>query len=311
MFNFFKSIVSFAFLFIIFYVVLICVWGDYAPLSFKKNLQYKLGSYGHMYSRMQEIKTVKDIDVLFLGSSHTYRGFDTRIFKNDGFKVFNLGSSAQTPIQTELLLKRYLDSLSPKIVVFEVNPFSFSSDGVESSLDLFANDKNDLYSIINAVRINHIKTYNVLIYSFYRELFNMNKKFVEQKVKNEDTYVVNGYVEKKMRYFVDKPIQKLQSNISKKQISAFENILTKLKNEGIEYYLVQAPITKSRYLKITGTKDFDDLMKDKGTYYNFNYILNLTDSLHFYDSHHLNQEGVKIFNNDLIQRILKKINYLF
>jgi hypothetical protein len=39
-----------------------------------------------MYSRLSEIKNYKDIDILFLGSSHTYRGFDTRIFLDSGYK---------------------------------------------------------------------------------------------------------------------------------------------------------------------------------------------------------------------------------
>lgn len=38
-------------------------------------------------------------------------------------------------------------------------------------------------------------------------------------------------------------------------------------------------------------------------------IMNLNDSLYFYDSHHLNQIGVELFNEKLIN-ILKEDNYL-
>ena len=95
----------------------------------------ELDSYGHMYSRISEIKNQEDVDILFLGSSHAYRGFDTRIFLENGYKSFNLGSSAQTPTQTKVLVERYLGSLNPELVIYEVYPKTFTMDGVESSLD--------------------------------------------------------------------------------------------------------------------------------------------------------------------------------
>ena len=42
-------------------------------------------------------------------------------------------------------------------------------------------------------------------------------------------------------------------------------------------------------------------MSTYSKFYNFNEIIDLNDSLHFFDSHHLNQNGVKIFNNKLIE----------
>ena len=45
-------------------------------------------------------------------------------------------------------------------------------------------------------------------------------------------------------------------------------------------------------------------MQSYGTYYNFNEMISLDDSLHFYDSHHLNQNGVNIFNAKLIDVLL-------
>ena len=117
------------------------------PSSTTRNLKYPLGSYGHLNSRVKDIKNHSDVDVLFLGSSHAYRGFDPRIFKKHGITSFNLGSSSQTPIQTEILLNRYLNSLNPKLVVYEVYPGFLRNDGVESALDLIANDKIDFLTI--------------------------------------------------------------------------------------------------------------------------------------------------------------------
>jgi hypothetical protein len=41
-------------------------------------------------------------------------------------------------------------------------------------------------------------------------------------------------------------------------------------------------------------------MKVHDNYYDFNNIVELDDSLHFFDRHHLNQKGVEKFNNKLI-----------
>jgi hypothetical protein len=37
--------------------------------------------------------------------------------------------------------------------------------------------------------------------------------------------------------------------------------------------------------------------------YDFNTIINLDDTLHFYDSNHLNQKGVEVFNHSLISEL--------
>ena len=72
------------------------------------------------YFSIDEAKEVKNVDILILGSSHSYLGIDTRTFNNIGYSAFNLGTTAQTPIQTELLLNRYLNSINPKIIVNKI-----------------------------------------------------------------------------------------------------------------------------------------------------------------------------------------------
>lgn len=290
---------------LIFYVFTITLWGEYAFPFLKPNINYKIGSYGHMYTRLKEIKQIDSIDILFLGSSHTYRGFDNRIFKKEGFTSFNLGSSAQTPIQTLTLLERYLDKIHPKLIIFEVNPLTLCSDGVESSLDIIANDTNDLYSYEMALKINHIKTYNTLFYALHKDLFHLNKSYKEPIKNSKDTYIQGGFVESEMAYY-KKPL-KLSTQkiiIPKKQIEAFEKCILKIKERNIKLILVYAPVTHDFYSSYSNNKYFDKKMGNYSEYYNFNEIMNLTDSLDFYDSNHLNQNGVRIFNKKLIE-ILK------
>ncbi len=196
---FFKQLFKFFACALIFYIGFVVFFGLMAPGALKKNLNFPIGSYGHMFSRIKEVQTKKNIDLLFVGSSHSYRGFDPRIFEDHNYSCFNLGSSSQSPIQTEILFKQYLHQLNPKLVVFEVYPKTFESDGVEAALDLLANDKIDIDMIKMCFHLNNIKTYNTLIYGLFAQVFNLNKNFSEAKVIKEDTYIDGGYVEKKSK----------------------------------------------------------------------------------------------------------------
>ena len=73
--------------------------------------------------RFREIRDYKNIDLLFLGSSHSYRSFDTRLFTDAGYTSFNLGSALQTPFNSYYLLREYFDQLKPKVVILSVEDY--------------------------------------------------------------------------------------------------------------------------------------------------------------------------------------------
>jgi len=93
---------------------------------------------------------------------------------------------------------------------------------------------------------------------------------------------------------------------NKEQFDSFEEILEMIKKRNIKLYLVNAPITPKLYASYDNNSEFDSLMNTYGEYYNFNEILSLDDSLFFFDSNHLNSEGVKNFDHKLIDEILVK-----
>lgn len=302
-------LLKFSVFLLVFYSFLIIFWGRFAPAILRPNINFTYRTYGFTNTRLNEIGDFKNIDILFLGSSHTYRGFDTRIFKNAGLKSFNLGSSSQTPIQTEILLKRYLDSLNPKMILFEVSPLTFSTDGVESTLDIISNDKNDLNSIKLALNQNNLKIYNTLFYScfhsFYRHLFD-EKKYAEDIKKGNDTYVSGGYVEKQFKLFKYVDYPKIKWEFNETQFSALQRIIEFVNKHNIKLILIQAPSTSNFYNAHTNNLEFDERIGKYGIYHNFNANSKLDDSLHFYDAHHLNQKGVEIFDNEVINLLFKK-----
>lgn len=282
------------------YLILLLIFGISLPNRLKKNLSYRRAS-GYTLTRLQEAKRTHDVDILFLGSSHAFRGFDPRIFSKAGYKTFNLGTMAQTPSETELLVDRYIDKMQPRIVVYEVYGKTFCLDGIESASDIISNDKNDLFSLILAADHPHLKIVNTLLFSELLDFLNLDRKSETYTVKG-DEYVAGGYVScENTTYEVHHPEESWITLEEKFVI--FERIIRKLESRNIKLLLVQAPIPQARYQQITNRQDFDTKIAKYGPYLNFNYITAVNDTLDFYDTHHLNQNGVAKFNNDLIPHL--------
>jgi len=294
----------------LFYASFVFLWTVFVPGDVPINVRYKIGTYGHMNSRIKDLATIENVDVLFLGSSHAYRGFDPRIFSRFGIKSFNLGSSPQTPIQTEILIERYLHSLNPELIVLEVFPTVLTLDGVESALDIVTNDKNDLMSLKMAFDLKSILVFNTLIHASIIDLLGWDDYYTEPVQKRKDTYIKGGYVEKHTSASVIKDAYPSTArNYLKTQKKVLERIINKLKKLNIDTIIVQAPITRAYYDSFPDNSEIDSYLRSLADYYNFNDILELPTSRYFYDSHHLNQDGVEIFNKTLIN-ILKDNNYL-
>lgn len=282
------------------YVVLIAVWGNYAPYQLKRNLNVPLAT-GFMCSRIKNIKDVRDVDILFLGSSHAYSSFDPRIFKQHGLTMFSLGSSAQTHMQTELLLKRYLDEINPRLIIYEVYPEEFELDGVESAIDIIINDRNDLDSIKMALSLHQIKVYNALVYGLYRDFVKDEVDCSEELSIVGQTYIEGGYVETKSLYAGPVDFPERRWNRKDGQVEFFERNLLLIQQRKIPVIFVQTPVSPSLYQSFSNQGEFDDWIRKYGVYYDFNGLVEVNDRLHFWDDDHLNQNGVIIFNAKLIE----------
>src|SRR5688572_16583258 len=94
---------------------------------------------GNTLERHRELAQRGPVDVLFVGSSHSYRSFDPQWFKDRGVTTFNMGTTAQAPVNSYYLLERHLKKLAPKTVVYVLFWGVMSGDGIESFLDLSKN----------------------------------------------------------------------------------------------------------------------------------------------------------------------------
>lgn len=266
--------------------------------SLKPNAFYPIGSKGGSYQRMQEIKNYEKVDVLFVGSSHAFRGFDVRYFDEHGIRSFNLGSPSQTPIQTKILLEHYLDKLDPEIVVYEVYPATFQNNGAESSIDLLANSDYHSGLIKSTFLVNDIRLYNTLLLDFMRQLTGLNTGITP--VNNEtDTYISGGYVESDLAFNTSPVSDKMKEQYKDQkwefknhQLKAFSELIELLRSRNTPVVLIQMPVTLEAYELYANNEGVDSLFTTFGSYLNLNGIISLDQQTDFIDYHHLSQSGV-------------------
>lgn len=297
-----KLFLFFAFAFLVYCGFVILV-GELGDAKLKKNLVYAKGQRGHTYSRLRDAEKVKNPDILIFGTSLAFKGYDTRILDANGISAFNLGTAGETPVQTEFMIRRYLKKIDPEYVIYEVNAEWFTTGRIESALDIISNlPYIDWKTVKMAVRMNKVRVYNNLIYSFYKAQLAPDDGFVEPVRKKADLYIPGGgFVETQIMHNHPVEISPRKLYFSEKQKRAFERSLDYMDDLGVKYILVMSPITNHRYNAFENTKEIDEYFSSKGTYKNFNYIEELDDSLDFGDSRHLNQNGVVIFDREVIK----------
>ncbi len=286
------------------YILLLCLFGD---LGWARTGNFKAGNQGHIFTRMKEAREYHDIDVLFLGSSHCYRTFDTRFYEANGIHCYNLGSSNQSPIQTRVLLDAYLDSLHPKFVVFEVHDDIMRNDGVESAVDMLINVPITAEASKMAWGLKNMKVLNTWAYSLYNQkVMHRLDNFVEDSVIFNFRHVRGGFLENDSCNFVKRNYARKSLTIQPKQFKALKQCLAMLDERNIPYLLVETQDALQYRKSVKNHEWFEKQMSALGPYYYE--VLPLVDTLHFFDSYHFNKEGVRIFNEHFINILRKQLD---
>jgi len=292
-----KILLFSSFCFIVYSVIIIILGNNKVQI---KNMNFAYREPGRIKLRIDDLKNIDSLDILFLGSSKTFMGFDTRIFEKHNLKSFNFGSLAQTPIQTKYLYKKYATDLKVKLIVFEVSPTILSNDGSESTTDLINSENIDLETIKICLKYKNAIVWNTLYYRLLQQTIGIKLKQPE----------AGGYI-KGSGYSPSFELNKNPNEQYKldsilcdqKQLQAVKELIKIWTDQKIQFLLVQAPITKRYYNSNLSNKSFDSEMSSLGNYYNFNTLISLNDSIDFVDCHHLNQNGVDKFNEALLNKI--------
>ena len=278
---------------VLFTLALICLLGGTKAL---RNVTYHLGHEDHLYTKVQECMGVQDVDVLFFGSSHAYRTFDPRVFAARGVRIFNMGSSMQTPLQTEVLIRNYLDTVNPRLVVLEVHPDVMSHDGVEPAIYQVCNVPPSWNMVPMALRTRNMRVVATAAYALvHNSLSSRFRNFTEPVDVGEDHYVTGGFVERDMACYSPVPHPPKAIEPRDLQRHALERCIGLLREKGVPYILLEVPDTKALFFSYTNISCFQDNISGYGRFY-FKEMAALDDSLHFFNEDHLNQRGVELYN---------------
>ncbi|MBN2843100.1 MAG: hypothetical protein JXM68_08420 [Sedimentisphaerales bacterium] len=257
-----------------------------------------------MAVKLAELQNYRDVDILFLGSSHCSDGFDPRLFRAAGYEnVFNLGTASQTPVNTEVLLQEYLGSLNPKLVIYEVFPSTFCNDGIESSVKFLVNSVFGDKTFEIARQRHNMLIYNSLLYHFLHNMI-LGQPDVIPLARKGVKYIEGGYFESENVAKKEYAFKTQSWRFRSEQKAAFERIIEMLQSRDINYILVQSPISEVMYDSYKNNAEVDSYFSNYGWYVNFNGKVELDDQRHFFDAHHLNKYGVLLFNEKLIEMLL-------
>lgn len=304
---FLNKLFSYGLCFVMAYLVIFPLWVKLLPKPFKKNMQFVESDV--LFYSLEELDTLNDVDILFIGSSHVYRGIDPMLFKHKGIEVFGIGTSGQTHEQTEILLNLYLDQTKPKLVAYEVYPLLFSYDGTGSSISLLGTLEKWKDLLPLWYKAISLKTVNSLYYAKMSEYFPSlrNQKLIDSKKEN---YLGGGFFKESQKpAYKPQPIDTFTWTFHDEQVDAFKRNIEFIQSKGIPVVLYKAPMTKQYESAILNPSVFDSLMQTTtAPYIDFSINSSLIDTVHYYDKDHMLQEGVKIFNRDLLDSLSVYLN---
>ena len=293
---FLNKVMRFFLLALIVYLSAVLILGK-SRVMFKGFNFFPVGP-SRMANRIEDLGAFKELNILFMGSSHAYMSFDPRIFKKEGYNAFNFGSSSQTPLQGEFLYSKYLENLETDLIVYEICPIDISDPGVESNIDFLNSIKLDLALIKMTLHLKTFRSANTMVFCL------LNQGFGNLPTKNDHPSYIQGTGFAPI-FGSDPNSERKQkrrtSEVNSNQYAALMNMINAWKKSGQKFLFVQAPVTREFYNSISNSEEMDSIFNQLGPYINYNNSeqalkLGLIDTTHFFNSHHLNQNGVEKFN---------------
>ncbi len=278
------------------------------------------GDFGFTLPRFQEINQHQNIDIVFVGSSHCYRTYDTRIFASNGLRAFNMGTTGQTPLNSYYLLKAYLEKLNPQVVVFDLNYRVMNRDGLESFYDLSTNAPYNSGFWGMALSIGNPHAFNEAISSWILDLLNKAPQYT-QKDRDGEAYTPGGYVEFTDYLEVNEAdflqpweepsggYQPQEIELNRSQLAYIARIIELVKSHGAKIVLLTKPEPQEN-LKVVA--NYDEISTDFASiaakydipFWDYNKIAHpLKTEKHYHDKEYLNPFGVNIFNALLLRQL--------
>lgn len=273
--------------------------GDAVQEPFRRFTNLAVGHWptgGFSRQRFAEMEQHENVDVLFAGSSHCYRTFDPRFYRDRGLAVFNMGSTAQTPLNAYYLLEGRIDRLKPKLVVMEVFWAVLGADGTESFLDLLTNAPLDGNLVRMGIATGSLRSATALLSRWMRI-----GELESGPVTGTGHYVAGGFAERREGFVGDLEGRPTVADIEREQLEYLRRIIDMVEAGGGRVLLAVQPLPESTVSRTRGLAEARQelvLFARDNRVPLFDYVARgaLVESRYYFDFHHLNRIGVEKFN---------------
>lgn len=263
-------------------------------------------------------------EVLVLGSSHAFRSYEPQVLSQGlgDLSVFNMGSSAQSPVTSYYLLEEILQRGTPKLVIMDIYFMVFTSDEMLNN------------GLINWRYLHRGAAKN----AFFREGFSREdqiairlfpafvyRKYLEPKVKKllgrsylppaKGDYLGRGFVgyadtlsmDILQQYNQFDRFQTSPSEFTERNREYLTKIAEKCREQNIPLLFTVAPIPEisvskiRNYAEISGYfQQLADSVQVPYLDFNLERVAGLQDSTHYYDDDHMNLAGATYFSRSVI-----------
>ena len=255
--NFLMKLTLFLLVLLTFYPLLIYFWFEFinfSRLGFIAKSNISLYSYTNFTLK----KTKLNHKIMFLGSSHSYMSFDPKIFEDYNFSSFNLGSGLQTPLSSRIIFEKYVNTINPDYVIYEVYPLALLYSSFVCSNDLafnhrFKNQYLDfvyLFTKFRNIRIINGFFYNNLLEFFDPFLINENK--YEYNPRDFKQNYFKGFLKDNGKFQISKlKFNKIDLNLEHENLNDFLKLVDIIiKRYKKKLIFVYAPIPKKLFKSI-------------------------------------------------------------
>ncbi|MEN9640612.1 MAG: hypothetical protein RLZZ262_2481 [Bacteroidota bacterium] len=256
---------------------------------------------GQEHKMLRDFDPLQQYDVFVVGSSHAYRGYDPRLFEVHGYRLFNAGSSSQHPAVSDVLMRSMLPRLKNKpLVIFDLYHRILEIDPTESSIRVIANSlEPEMAFRIMMVKPN-VSALNTLVARYLAP-----DGMIETEPKD---YVRDGYCSRDVELQCDLDSLPGAFKINDQAMHGLRNGLEWLTANGYRCVLVSHPMPpqKGRDIFQQGAVEAIQQVNHefRVPYFDFTtYDFGEQWKSYFWDATHLNQRGVDVFNQLLIDTL--------
>ncbi len=270
----------------------------------------------NVIAQLNAIRTLKNTDVLFVGSSHCE--FQPEIFKHDHVNVISLSIVGLRPIIEYYLLQDIIKSSSAKVVVLETFFSLFNRENAmnESVLKVLSNDRMSGNVIRMTLATKDFRIINSGAGLFIKHLRCPIPGIIFPTDSTVDTshFIANYHIDDSV-----KSIRPYISNVSAEAFNYLQKCISLIKESGKTPMLVMAPVTPEmrdscvNYSKICYS--IDSCAKiNHVIYINYNTPedyprIGLVKNADFKDQHHLSPAGQIKFSR-IVLGDMKRLNLL-